>query len=254
MSDYFDYEPDFDATVSGKRDYTRQSPEHEQPDIPAPEERPSAVPGPSDAGEETEELQRYRDPELEDELGIEKGWHRRSLKDPEVFDLFCHKYYDRIFKYLFNMMRNRHDAEELTQATFTIAFEQRTNFVFRNVTIGAWYYRIARNLATKELKERKKLPRVPLEHVGAAASLLVPLISRPDHRAISRQERHNLALAMDALDPDCYSWLQLHFVTGLSTPQVAAIAGVRTGTMKSRLSRCVAKLQDRFLALEDEKG
>ena len=239
MTDFFEQDPDFDGTDRPDPDCSQRDLDSTRPSETDDPQEPAEIPHPT----------LYPEPELEDELSIEKGWHRNSLKDPEVFGLFYDKYYDRIFKLLFNMMRHRQDAETLTQAAFTTAFERRGEFEFRGTTMGAWIYRIARNAAIKELKSRKKWPRVPLEHEGAADNVLIPLRERPDHLLQDRQQRENLARAMDGLDPDCYSWLQMRYVTGLTTPQLAVIAGVKTGTMKSRLNRCREKLRDLLDAL-----
>lgn len=187
-------------------------------------------------------------PQNDDEFLIEEGWHRRSLRDPEIFGYFFDKYYDRIFGFLYNMTRSRDMADELTQATFVTAFEKRSGFVFREVPIGAWLFQIARSKAIKTDLQRER--QVPLEFLKAGDGTLVEFRPGPDHRLLSKEEQSRLFQGLDLLDPDCRSWLVLHYFEGLTTPQLARIAGVKEGTMKSRLSRCLERLRDHLKGLQ----
>lgn len=180
----------------------------------------------------------------DDEFIVESFWHRRSLSDPEAFTYFIDKYYERVHRFLLVMLRDRGEAEHVTQDTFLNAFEYRRRFVFRRQTIESWIFQIARR---NGFKAGKKLSRhVRLQPEDLDEERLIEFRPDPERRLLGEEERRELLRALDELDPDCKSWLALHYVVGLPTPRVAAIAGVTTGTMKSRLSRCRAKLKERL--------
>jgi len=180
----------------------------------------------------------------DDEFTVESFWHRRSLSDPEAFTYFIDKYYERVHRFLLVMLRDRGEAEQATQETFLKAFETRRRFVFRRQTIESWIFQIARRNGFKAGKSLRR--HVPLEPEGLDEERLIEFRPNPERRLLGEEERRELLKALNDLDPDCRSWLALHYVVGLPTPRVAAIAGVTTGAMKSRLSRCRAKLKERL--------
>lgn len=195
----------------------------------------------------TQEVEPERIPSQEDgdhEFIVESFWHRRSLSDPEAFAYFVDKYHERVHRFLLFMLRDRGVAEEVTQDTFLKAFEIRRRFVFQGKTIESWIFQIARRKGVKAGKMQRR--HVPLQPEDLDEERLIEFRPDPERRLLGEEERRELLRALDELDPDCRSWLALHYVVGLPTPRVAAIAGVTTGTMKSRLSRCRAKLRERL--------
>jgi RNA polymerase sigma-70 factor (ECF subfamily) len=177
------------------------------------------------------------------ELDIERRWLLHSQVDPEQYVRFYDKYYDLIYGFLLNRTRNPDFAEDLCQATFIQAFEKRWSFRFQRVTFGAWLYRIASNLANQEDRRRKVRNPVPLDHND---SCLVDSVALQDEKLLAQIDNDDLVRCLTEIDPECRTWITLHYIEGLTTPEVAAIAGVPQGTMKARLSRCLNKMRARM--------
>jgi len=177
------------------------------------------------------------------EIEIERRWLLLSRVDPEQFARFYDKYYERIYSFLLNRTRDPGLAGELCQATFIQAFDKRWSFRFRRVTFGAWLYRIAANLANMEDRRRKARNAAPPD---IDIDQLVDTAVLQDEELLAGLDNKALARCLEEIGPECRSWITLHYLEGLTTPQVAVIAGVPEGTMKARLSRCLTKMRGRL--------
>jgi RNA polymerase sigma-70 factor (ECF subfamily) len=68
----------------------------------------------------------------------------------------------------------------------------------------------------------------------------------PERRAASHEIRERLRHAMGALSKRQRAVFELKHFEELSIPEIAAITGVDTGTVKSHLFRAAAKIRERL--------
>ncbi|MGH8020866.1 MAG: sigma-70 family RNA polymerase sigma factor, partial [Opitutaceae bacterium] len=66
--------------------------------------------------------------------------------DQSAFDEMVHRYWDRIYAMVSQLLRNQQDAEEVTQDAFIRAHRGLTNFR-GDSSFSTWLYQIATNLA-----------------------------------------------------------------------------------------------------------
>lgn len=132
------------------------------------------------------------------------------------------------------------DADDLTQECFTRAFQQLGQL--RELGhFGAWIASIARNL-------RPKLS-VPAETDAMALEQLRDSSASPELRS----EADTVLRALGSL-PEAYrETLALRLVEGLSGPDIAALTGLSTGSVRVNLHRGMGKLREALgLAEKDE--
>ena len=99
----------------------------------------------------------------DEELGVRFAAGDRTAVD----DLYI-RWAARILDFVSGIVRDRAVAEDITQATFVRAIEARTTL--RDPTkVRAWLYTIARNLALKQLKGRRRDSGGDIELLGVAA-------------------------------------------------------------------------------------
>jgi RNA polymerase sigma-70 factor (ECF subfamily) len=105
----------------------------------------------------------------------------------------------------------------------------------------AWAFRVARDRAFRELR-RRGVPTVPAdESIPAAAA----------DDAFTPEDAAGVRAALDRLPVVHRDVLVLRFVEGLSYDQIAAVAGVPVGTVRSRLHHA-KRLAREFLQPEGE--
>jgi RNA polymerase sigma-70 factor (ECF subfamily) len=79
--------------------------------------------------------------------GVKRGSERH-------FDALYQRYFNRIYGFLRLRVRNRADAEELTQEVFTAVFRSASGFGARASALS-WVYGIARNTLLNHLRRRQ---------------------------------------------------------------------------------------------------
>lgn len=152
---------------------------------------------------------------------------------PELYSRFG----GTLFRYLLQLTNERGLAEEVLQDTLVGVWKSAGSFEGRS-SVQTWLIGIARRQAHNSLR-RRSLPRADVEELDDVASSG----SDPEDAAIAQAERDEIAAAIRWLTPAHREVLTLTFVDGLSYGEIAAIAGVPEGTIKSRLSNAKRNLR-----------
>jgi RNA polymerase sigma-70 factor (ECF subfamily) len=161
--------------------------------------------------------------------------------DQQAFHALLAQHADAVFAFLCRRVRPRETAEDLFQETWIHVIQSAGTF--RGTSpVRPWLYRIALNVLTdhhrKSSAQRRGGGTQP-ESLDAVAELGVVA---PDHFA-KNQEAAALHDAVERL-PEAYrEVVRLRYFEELSTGEVAAVLDCAEGTVKSRLSRGLALLQ-----------
>lgn len=134
--------------------------------------------------------------------------------------------YPLLVRRLTFVLRDADEAQDVAQAAFARALEQRHRF--RGGDARAWFYTIGLRLAFNELRRRQRMAPLP---TGGEPSWA--MASQPD-----------LWLALAQLDPPQRAALVLSTIDGFTHAEIARMLGVRTGTVSSWLSRSKQRLRD----------
>jgi RNA polymerase sigma-70 factor (ECF subfamily) len=150
--------------------------------------------------------------------------------------------YERpVFALLSRMMgRDRAAVEDLAQETFLRALRALPRFSTQGpARLSTWILTIATRLALDH--HRRRTP--PLEDLAAAEAIPVGL-PWPDQAADRRAVAAALTEAVAALGPPFRAAFLLREAHGLSYEEIARALEIDEGTVKSRLSRARAALQE----------
>ncbi len=163
-------------------------------------------------------------------------------------------YGSRIFQLAFRYIRNREDAEEVTQDVLLKVC--RNIDAFRgDSALSSWIYRITFNTAMSRLRGKRarsvELPADPsaprtrdAEERSAPPRDLADWSALADDEIMRAQLRKRLTKALREL-PDIYRLpVLLRDVHGLSTEEASAVLRVKDQTLKSRLHRGRLILRD----------
>ena len=164
----------------------------------------------------------------ETEESLEDLAARAKAGSVPAFEQIVEQTKDRLFNYLLQLVRNEHDADDLTQDAFIKAYRNLHSFDGR-ARFTTWLYTIAKNSAFSHLRRRKvHQPIEGLEEVLAAESL-----PEPDD-SIWKLAR--------ALKPKFYETLWLFYAEGFSLKETAAIMNTNLVTVRVNLYRARAAL------------
>ena len=168
-------------------------------------------------------------------------------EDPTAFGLLVDKYKASIFSIVYSMLRNFHDAEDVTQDVFIKAYKNLST-LRRWDSFLAWLCSIAYNMSRNRIKEQSR--HKENERLGKKARKELN-----DHSVNSYREKQVFESLHEALDslPDIYrEVLTLHYLGGISGEQIARILSIPYATVRQRLSRARAQLREEILAMVSE--
>lgn len=166
-------------------------------------------------------------------------------------------YGSRIHQLAFRYVRNREDAEEITQDVLLKVYKKIEAFR-GDAALSSWIYRITFNTAMSRLRSQKQ--HRPAEAVASSFQGFelerVVLKPRPkeiadwssvaDDEVLRGELRRRLISALKEL-PDLYRLpILLRDIHGLSTEEASAVLRVKDQTLKSRLHRGRLMLRDRL--------
>ena len=141
-------------------------------------------------------------------------------------------------------MKNREDAEEVTQDVLLRVFNEIDAFR-GDAALSSWIYRITFNTAMSRLRSLKHRrpaegPQEPLNWEGGAPSAALDVADwsdLADDQVLRNEMRARLVESLGDL-PDIYrDAVLLRDVQELSTEEASAVLGVKPQALKSRLHR-----------------
>lgn len=151
--------------------------------------------------------------------------------DGEAFRTLYDRFADRVLRYAFTILRNRHLAEEVTQETMIAVWKGAGRFAGRS-KVSTWLFGIARNRSYDLVRKEERGKRLPD----------TPMISPDPAKGILLQQK--VVEAMNILPNDQREVVFLTFYEGLSYAEIAGILDIPQGTVKSRMFHAKRKMAE----------
>jgi RNA polymerase sigma-70 factor (ECF subfamily) len=149
--------------------------------------------------------------------------------DTRAFDLLVEKYQDRVYDLAYRITGHHADAQDAAQEAFVKAY--LALHTFRGAAaFSTWLHRIAVNAAHDAIRRRPPAGPDPIAVAGATAD---PLGDRAEHV----EARGRILRAIAALPLEQRVAVVLRDLQGWSYEEIAAIAEIPVGTVRSRLAR-----------------
>ncbi len=170
---------------------------------------------------------------------------------PGAFDAIVRAHQDRVFAFCARMLSDREEALDISQEVFLSAWRNLEAFRGESALL-TWLLRIAANRCLNRIRQRKSLaareePWPEADGEGPEFQPSSPEEGRPDRVAENRETGELLSAALARIDPDSRWLVLLSDVEGFSYEELAEMAEVPVGTVKSRLHRARMALR-RMLA------
>jgi RNA polymerase sigma-70 factor (ECF subfamily) len=180
----------------------------------------------------------------EPDAGLVDAARRR---DPEAFKELVTRYGPRIFRLAQKITRNREDAEEVSQDSFTRAFLHMDKFR-GDSRLYTWLARIAINQSLMKLRTRRSrelhFDRPAITEDSPFFAEIADDTPTPEQRYSQQELRQILASAMSKLPLTFREVLHLREVEERSTEETARMLGLSITAVKSRALRGRQKLRE----------
>jgi RNA polymerase sigma-70 factor (ECF subfamily) len=153
-----------------------------------------------------------------------------------------------IFHFLYRMLGNEDDANDLAQESFVRVFQNRANFKPES-RFSTWLYTIAGNLARNHYRWRSRHPNVSLdaatsEDDATLADVLPSADATPGEAATKTERAQAVREAVDNLPPEMREAIILCEWEELSVNDAAQALNTTPKAVESRLYRARKLLRD----------
>ncbi len=185
---------------------------------------------------------------------------RLQARDEAAVHELAERYGSRIYQLALRHMKNREDAEEVTQDVLMKVY--RKVGAFRgDAALSSWIYRITFNTAMSRLRSSRLARQAEQEKERALAAASAGAEERPrtprqtadwsrmpDEELLRTQLREAVAVAISEL-PEIYrAPVVLRDIQGLTTEEASSRLRLKDQTLKSRLHRGRLMLRERLRA------
>jgi RNA polymerase sigma-70 factor (ECF subfamily) len=162
-----------------------------------------------------------------------------SSPEIEVVELF-EELRDRLLRYLLALGLSAHDGEEIIQESFLLLFRHLRGGKSRQ-NLRGWVFRVARNLALKQLYANQIWLRRTVDFSEAPPEQKVDRNPNPEEELRRRQRQKRLLAVVRALPEQDQSCLSMR-AEGLRYREIAAALGISLGSVAASLARSLERL------------
>jgi RNA polymerase sigma-70 factor (ECF subfamily) len=190
---------------------------------------------------------RVASPERSPELLAEEHDLVRAAQagDRPAFAVLVERYWERLYRWLYHLTRDRHAAEDLAQESFLKAYSRLDKFR-AGTNFGAWLFRIGHNnWANQHRGSARRREPLPDDLPSAEPC--------PAEQAASREEVQALARAVARLPAEFRAALLLRAEGGLSFREIADVLDLTEETARWRVFKARQKLMTLLAPQEQER-
>jgi RNA polymerase sigma-70 factor, ECF subfamily len=169
--------------------------------------------------------------------------------ETQLYELIMRRYNQRLYRAARAILRDEGEAEDVMQDAYVRAYAHLREFEGRAL-FSTWLTRIAVHEALARLRQRQRLQ--PIDEQNRETHSM-PTHDRfsPEQQASDTEMRAVLEKAIDALPDEFRAVFVLRAVEEMSGAETAECLGIPEETVKTRLFRARARLQETLLqALE----
>ncbi len=165
--------------------------------------------------------------------------------DQNAFSKLVTKYKNRLYNFIFRMIPEQQEAEDILQETFLRAYKERKRYR-PDYAFSTWLYTIAANLVRSEYRKRRRWKFISMGIGSQSDDLVIPEVGYKDLNLMPYIEK-----AMEKLGDEYRTAFVLRDIQQLPYDQIAEIMKVPVGTVKSRLNRARTILREQLLPLRE---
>jgi RNA polymerase sigma-70 factor (ECF subfamily) len=171
---------------------------------------------------------------------IARGLRRR---DPDLLDRLIEQYQHRLLRYLLYLTGHRELAEDLFQETWIRVLERGHQFSDK-YSFSTWLFAVARNLAIDYMR-RKQPASLDGLMSDEGSTFDVPATGQVSafDSSVQREQNEQISAGMEHLPAEYREALVLRFQEGMTLEEIADVACVPLGTVKSRIYRGLSALE-----------
>lgn len=171
------------------------------------------------------------------EIKQEEEYINAAKKDPKNFEPLYKKYFEAIFRFVYQRLDDKNAANDITQQTFINALVNIKKYENRGLPFASWLYRIALNELNKWFRTQKTSRTINIETAGVE-SLFEEIEEQP-------YQEYNIKLKkiLTELEPNNLLLIEMRFFEKRSFKEMGNILNITENNAKVRLYRLLDKIK-----------
>ena len=174
--------------------------------------------------------------QTEQQLNSEQEIIEAAKKDLLHFKKLYNKYYEQIFRYVYQRMDDKDTAHDVTSQVFLKSMNNLNKFKYKGVPFSAWLFRIASNEVVQFYKDKKSERTVQIQ-----TDYLQDIVANE-----SELRREQLSIVIEEiaeLPAKELELIELRYFEKRPFKEISQILNITESNAKVRIHRIVAKLK-----------
>lgn len=173
-------------------------------------------------------------------LAREASLIEEAKRDPSKFAGVYEKYYEQIFRYIYQRVNDQDIAADICSQTFLKAMTNLYKFEFKGVPFGSWLYRIASNEMNLFFRENKKNRCVNVE--TEALSDMIEETEEEDNGA----KREVLIDLLRSMEEDDLNLIEMRYFEKRSFKEIGEILDITENNAKVKTYRIIERIKKKL--------
>lgn len=177
----------------------------------------------------------------EEQIVSEQDYIEAAKTDPQQFGFVYDKYYEAVFRFIYQRTANENSAHELTSEVFYKALKNIQKYEFRGLPFSSWLLRIAHNEVIKNfrVKSRSKVVMLKTDH-------LENIMDEIEDDSLE-QFKPALLRNLKELNEADLELVQMRFFEDRPFKEIAEIFEKKESAIKMKLYRILEKLKGKII-------
>lgn len=158
--------------------------------------------------------------------------------DADAFERIVERYQKPLLKMIMNFLDDREESRDVGQEVLVAAYRNLAAFDPARSRFSTWLFAIARNRSLNALRRRRRREGAAKPEPGSDQN-----VRSPREEAARREIFARLDAAVRRLPARLRTVFVFAEFEGLPYDEIAQLEGIKTGTVKSRVSRARARVR-----------
>lgn len=171
------------------------------------------------------------------DLANEHAIVEAAKKEPAKFASLYDKYYEQIFRYIYQRVDDKEQAFDATQQVFIKAMESLYKYEFRGVPFASWLYRIASSEVNNVYRAQKQRT-INIDSVGVYG-----MMEEMEETKIDKYHDKIVEIIGQELPEDELQLIEMRFFEKRSFKEIGEILEITENNAKVKTYRILEKLK-----------
>ena len=159
-----------------------------------------------------------------------------AKKDLRHFEQLYNKYYEQIFRYVYQRMDGKDVANDVTSQVFLKSMNNLTKFKFRGVPFSAWLFRIASNEVIQYYKDKSKKRTVQIQTDDVQDII-------EDYNNLKGEQMDRIIEKIAELKDQDLELIELRYFEKRKFKEISQILNISESNAKVKIHRIVSRIK-----------